>query len=116
MKTLLSVFVMAGTLMGQAAATAPQRSTAPASVLIRTAAPEYSEEARKRKIQGTVIVDVAVRSNGTIADTNVIRKQGFGLDEKAIEAVRKWIYSPARDKNGRAVDGVARVQVEFRLK
>src|SRR5207248_4920090 len=56
--------------------------------------PEYSEEARKVKHQGVVILSVIVDQQGRARDIHVARSLGMGLDEKAIEAVRKWKFSP----------------------
>jgi TonB family protein len=76
--------------------------------------PEYSEEARKAKYSGTVVLSVVIDANGNTRDIHVIRPLGLGLDEKAIEAVAKWRFRPAM-KNGRAVAVQAQVEVNFRL-
>src|ERR1035437_8761564 len=56
--------------------------------------PEYSEEARKAKYQGTVLLYVEVDTSGKATNIHVIRSLGLGLDEKAIEAVKKWTFIP----------------------
>jgi periplasmic protein TonB len=76
--------------------------------------PPYSEEGYKLKIQGTVLVQFVVRSNGTTDSFKVLRGLGYGLDEAAIETVRKWRFRPAL-KDARAVDCYAQVEVNFRL-
>src|SRR5208337_3859138 len=58
--------------------------------------PEYSEEARKVKHMGTVVLQLVVGSDGLPRDIRVVRTLGLGLDEKAIEAVRKWRFEPAK--------------------
>src|SRR5437016_2391816 len=76
--------------------------------------PEYSEEARKAEYQGKVILWVVVGPDGTPHDVRVGRSLGMGLDEKAIEAVRKWRFEPAM-KHGHPVAVQVNVEVSFRL-
>ncbi|MBM3761058.1 MAG: TonB family protein [Acidobacteria bacterium] len=76
--------------------------------------PEYSEEARKAKFQGTVVLSIVVDPAGKARDIRVIRPLGLGLDEKAIEAVMKWRFKPGL-KDGAAVPVQATVEVNFRL-
>jgi protein TonB len=76
--------------------------------------PEYSEEARKAKFQGTVVLAIVVDPSGKARDIRVLRPLGLGLDEKAIEAVMKWRFKPGL-KDGAAVPVQATVEVNFRL-
>jgi TonB family protein len=76
--------------------------------------PEYSEEARKAKYQGAVVLRLVVDSSGRPRDLKVIRSLGLGLDEKAIEAVEKWKFRPGY-KDGKPVPVEATVEVNFRL-
>jgi TonB family protein len=76
--------------------------------------PEYSEEARKAKYQGTVVLWVVVGPDGRPRDIRVARSLGLGLDEKAIDAVRQWKFDPAR-KDGSPVAVQINVEVNFRL-
>ncbi len=76
--------------------------------------PEYSEEARKAKFQGTVLLAIVVDEAGKTANVRVVRPLGMGLDEKAIEAVMKWRFRPGY-KDGKAVPVMANVEVNFRL-
>jgi periplasmic protein TonB len=76
--------------------------------------PEYSEEARKAKYQGTVVLYMIVGPDGRARDIRVMRSVGMGLDEKAIEAVRTWKFDPAR-RDGQAVAVQINVEVSFRL-
>lgn len=77
--------------------------------------PEYSEEARKAKYQGTVILETIVRRDGTVEVVRVSRSLGFGLDDKAIEAVTKWRFRPGM-RNGEAVDVALKIEVNFNLR
>ena len=76
--------------------------------------PEYSEEARKAKFQGTVVLYVVVDEKGNPRDLRVVRPLGLGLDQKAIEAVQKWRFKPGL-KDGRPVAVSAQIEVNFRL-
>jgi protein TonB len=97
---------------GFSATSATGRVTAP-TVLYKVE-PEFSEEARKAKYQGTVILTIEVGEDGKPRDLRVVRGLGLGLDEKAVEAVSRWKFRPAQ-KNGGAVPATARVEVNFRL-
>ena len=76
--------------------------------------PEYSEEARKAKYQGTCVLYLIVGPDGKPRDIRVARSLGLGLDEKAIEAVRQWKFEPAM-KDGKPVAVAINVEVDFRL-
>jgi protein TonB len=82
--------------------------------LIHRVDPEYSEEARKAKHQGTVELYVEVEPDGRAHKVVVRRSLGLGLDEKAIEAVRQWRFKPAM-RDGKPVTVGALVTVHFRL-
>lgn len=85
-----------------------------APVLVTKVEPEYSEEARKAKYSGTVLLSIVVDANGLPRDIHVVRPLGLGLDEKAIEAVSRWRFRPGM-KGGRPVATQAQVEVNFRL-
>ncbi len=76
--------------------------------------PEFSEEARKAKHQGVVIVSVIVGPDGRARNIHVVQPLGLGLDEKAVEAVRTWRFDPAR-KDGQPVSVAVNIEVTFRL-
>jgi protein TonB len=76
--------------------------------------PDYSEEARKAKFQGTVVLAIIVDENGLPHDVRVVRPLGLGLDQKAIEAVEKWRFRPGM-KDGHPVKVAATIEVNFRL-
>jgi protein TonB len=81
---------------------------------LETPDPEYSEEARKAKYQGTCVLWLVVGPDGKPRDVKVARALGMGLDEKAIEAVRNWRFEPAM-KDGKPVAVQINVEVNFRL-
>jgi TonB family protein len=76
--------------------------------------PEYSEEARKAKWSGSVTVQIVVDENGLPQDIQVTKALGMGLDQKAIEAVKRWRFKPGM-KDGKPVPVIATIEVNFRL-
>jgi len=76
--------------------------------------PEYAEEARKTKQQGEVLIQFIVDEAGHPRDLHILRGLGLGLDEKAMEAVAKWIFKPGM-KDGKPVPVTATAAVTFRL-
>ena len=85
-----------------------------APVVLYKVDPEFSEEARKAKYQGTVVLSIEVGEDGRAHDFRILHSLGLGLDEKAIEAVSQWRFKPAA-RNGRPVRAPATIQVNFRL-
>lgn len=76
--------------------------------------PEFSEEARKAKYQGTCTLMLIVDANGLPTNIRVANSLGMGLDEKAIEAAKKWRFEPAM-KNGHPVAVEIALEVDFHL-
>jgi len=76
--------------------------------------PEFSDEARKAKFQGTVVLWCVVGTDGRTHENRVYRSLGMGLDEKAMEAIRDWRFEPGR-KDGVPVAVQITIEVNFRL-
>jgi TonB family protein len=76
--------------------------------------PQYSAEALKSRYQGTVLLYVQVDPSGKAVNMRVLHSLGLGLDEKAIEAVKKWQFKPGT-KDGVPVTVEAQIAVNFRL-
>jgi periplasmic protein TonB len=76
--------------------------------------PEFSDEARKAKYQGTVVLRVIVGADGLPKDIQVRSSLGMGLDEKAIAAVKTWRFEPAK-KDGHPVPVPIDLEVDFHL-
>jgi TonB family protein len=85
-----------------------------APIVLSKKDPEYSEEARKAKYQGTVLLAIEVNPSGTATNIRVVRSLGLGLDDKAIEAVKQWKFKPGY-KDGKPVTVAATIEVNFRL-
>lgn len=76
--------------------------------------PEFSEEARKAKLQGQVVLEVVVDTDGRAHRIRVRAGLGLGLDEKAIEAVESWRFRPGH-RNGKPMAVPATIYINFRL-
>jgi len=76
--------------------------------------PQYTEEARIAKLQGTVVLSLVVGADGRAGNFHVVRSLGMGLDEKAIEAVSEWRFKPGM-KEGQPVSVFANLEVNYRL-
>jgi protein TonB len=85
-----------------------------APVLIYSVEPEFSEEARKAKVAGNVLVNLWVGTDGMPSHVRVLRGVGMGLDEKAMEAVRQYKFRPAME-NGKPVLVELNVEVNFQI-
>ncbi|HEX4605097.1 MAG TPA: TonB family protein [Candidatus Angelobacter sp.] len=81
---------------------------------IYTPEPEFSEEARKAKYQGVVVLNIIVGTDGRVHNPRVVRSLGMGLDEKAMEGVKTWKFDPSK-KDGRAVAVEMNIEVAFNL-
>jgi protein TonB len=83
--------------------------------LLREVKAQYTEQARTRGVTGGVVLEIVIKSDGTVGDVKVLRGLGYGLDERAITAVRNWRFAPAR-RMGTPVDVLVEVEVEFSLR
>jgi periplasmic protein TonB len=83
--------------------------------LLREVKAEYTEDARRRNIRGDVVLEIVVRSDGTVGDVRVLQGLGGGLESRAIAAVRQWKFAPAT-RRGQPVDVLVEVAVEFTLR
>ncbi len=81
---------------------------------LATPDPQYTDEARQAKYEGTCVLAMIVGPDGKPRDIRVQRGLGMGLDRKAIEAVQQWRFSPAT-KDGRPVAVQISVEVSFKL-
>lgn len=84
-------------------------------LLQREVKPVYTDEGRRRGIEGDVVMEIVVRRDGSVGDVRVMRALGAGLEQRAIAAVKQWRFSPARRK-GIAVDVLVEVAVGFALR
>jgi periplasmic protein TonB len=77
--------------------------------------PPYTEEARKAHIEGVVVLQAVILSDGTVTSFKVLKGLGYGLDDSAINTIStKWRFSPGT-RNGTKVDVIANIEVRFRM-
>jgi protein TonB len=79
--------------------------------------PQYTSDAMRAKVQGTVLLQCVVRPDGTVGDVQVVRSldSTFGLDQQAMNAARKWRFSPGM-RLGEAVPVVITIELTFTLR
>jgi TonB family protein len=83
--------------------------------LVSKVDPEYSEQARRLALRGTVLLRTVIDENGMPTQIGVIRGLGSGLDEKAIECVKQWRFRPAVKKDGHPTPVDVSLEVNFGL-
>jgi protein TonB len=91
--SLVALALLAGAVLGQGGF-GPSQSPVSPPIAIHKVDPEYTEEARNAKIEGTVIVQIVIDENGMPTEPKVVRSLHKGLDENAIEAVKQWRWKP----------------------
>jgi TonB family protein len=96
----------AGRLRGNSGGTKP--------VAIYAPIPPFSDQARKAKVQGTILLAVTVSASGDVADVKVVKGLGSGLDENAVATVRTWKFKPGTE-DGNPVKSEINVEVSFHL-
>jgi TonB family protein len=93
----------------------PVSAEIPPEVALYTTPPLYSDEARRRGIEGVVTAEVHVDANGKVSGSRVVKGLGFGLDQNALLAVRDWQFIPGK-RNGIPVEMTTRIDVAFNLR
>jgi len=83
--------------------------------LLREVKPDYTEDARQHGVKGEVLLEIVVRLDGSVGDVRLVDGLGYGLNDRAIAAVRQWRFAPAQ-RRGVPVDVLVEVAVEFRLR
>jgi protein TonB len=83
--------------------------------LLREVKADYTDDARRRGVEGEVVLEIVVRSDGSVGEVKVLNGLDGGLNDRAIQAVRQWRFAPAR-RLGAPVDVIVEVSVEFKLR
>jgi protein TonB len=99
-----------------AALALPQHASQFAPTVRHKVEPEYTDDARKAHIQGTVVLSAEIGADGRAHDIRVVegRGLGYGLDEKAVECLKQWEFLPGV-KDGELVAVAATVEILFRM-
>jgi len=83
--------------------------------LLREVRADYTEDARQHGLAGDVVLEIVVRTDGSVGDVKILQGLGRGLNDRAVQAVREWRFAPAR-RQGVPVDVIVEVAVEFKLR
>ena len=86
-----------------------------APAILREVKPDYTEEGRRRNLEGDVVLEIVVKSDGSVGNVKLLQGLGAGLDQRATDAVRQWRFSPAK-RYGTPVDVIVEVAMEFKLR
>ena len=82
--------------------------------VLKSIKPKYPEELKKKGIEGTVMLDVAVDKSGNVCNVKVAKSVNSQLDKEALNAVKQWKFKPALSK-GKPVKTTVKIPVAFRL-
>jgi TonB family protein len=84
--------------------------------IVRQVRPQYTAEAMRAKIQGTVMVECVVNTDGTVSHVRLIRSLDatYGLDQEAIKAAKQWVFAPGT-RNGEPVPVMVSIELTFTL-
>ena len=116
LSTLAAVVVVSTSFAAQAPAYKPGQDGVKSPVLVREVKPQYTDEAKARKVQGSVEVEAVVQKDGTVADdVRVTKSLDEQLDQQAIVAVRQWQFRPGT-KDGTPVDVEVNIELTFTLR
>jgi TonB family protein len=83
--------------------------------LLSEVKPDYPEDARRRGVEGAVDLEIVVRRDGSVGDIKILKGLSADLNNRAVQAVRQWRFSPAR-RLGAPVDVIVEVSVEFKMR
>ena len=83
-------------------------------VKVNAPVPQYTEEARRQRIQGVVILQAVVNCQGLVENVTVLQSLDPGLDQNSVDAISRWTFRPAM-QNGKAVSVFYNLTVNFRL-
>ena len=86
-----------------------------APILLKEVKPQYTAEAMRAKIEGSVVMECVVQSDGTVRDDiKVIRSldRKYGLDDEAVKSARQWTFKPGM-KDGKAVPVQITIEIAF---
>ena len=84
-------------------------------VVVKSVEAQYSDEARRKKIEGVALISLIVDVHGKPQSVRVARSLEPGLDEKAVEAIKQYRFTPAKKRDGTPVPVMITIEVDFHL-
>ena len=120
MKSILTIALLAALSVapGYAQKSGPYKMTEEGvkpPVLVKEVKPQYTDDAKTRRVQGNVEVEAVVKTDGTVGDVTVTKSLDPQLDEEAVKATKQWRFRPGT-KDGNAVDVLVHIELTFTLK
>jgi periplasmic protein TonB len=108
----ISLLMLAGLVTARA-----QQTTTTMPMIVKDVQPRYTDEARRARIQGNVLLDAIVLKDGTVGDVTVSKSldKEYGLDDQAVKAMKQWQFKPGT-KDGKPADARISVEMSFTLK
>jgi len=85
-------------------------------VLTHRVEPKYPREALKAQIQGEVVIEATIGTDGSVTTTKAVKGADPLLAKAAQNAIKQWKFKPAKNEAGRAVEVLSSITVRFRLK
>ena len=85
--------------------------------VIKEVKPQYTSDAMRAKVQGLVLLECVVRSDGSVGNVQVVRSLDptFGLDQEAVNAARQWRFAPGT-RMGEPVAVLVTIELTFTLR
>jgi TonB family protein len=83
--------------------------------LIREVKPQYTLRAMQEKVQGEVLIECVIKTDGTVGDTKMVKSLDPDLDKAAMDAATQWVFEPGT-RDGKPVNVLVTITIEFRLK
>ena len=83
--------------------------------LIREVKPHYSDRAKQDKVEGEVLMECVVKTDGTVGDKKVVKPLHPDLDQAALDAVAQWLFEPGT-RDGKPVNVLVTIAIAFTLK
>jgi protein TonB len=108
--------IKGGIVGGKGTGPVPAALVANAPVLIRRVEPRYPDMARRRGVEGLVLLEAVLDRDGRIESGVKVLRSIPALDDEAIAAVRQWRFRPARDNGGATVRVILEVPIRFVLR
>jgi TonB family protein len=85
-------------------------------ICLKCPIPQYSDKARKARLESTVVLSIVVSTEGRTARIAIVKDPGFGLTDQAIEAASEWEFKPAMNKEGKPVPTKVPIEMTFRMR
>ena len=124
MKALALFALVCCLVLGPVAAAAQEGAKGPvykpgngvsAPVLVKEVKPQYTAKAKDARVQGIVVLDCIVETDGTVGEVKVTKSLDEELDQQAVNAARQWTFEPGK-KDGKAVRVQISLEMTFSLK